>query len=395
MGTKNMIKKGKDKVIDSILDVGKDTVKQLINNQRAIYSLYDTDYGYNRVLKYLYKLAPEKVEKYKEYKIFTSDTITLRMNIKFIIKLSKTDAIIVSTQPIDRRIAKAQNYHHSARQIVLEFIGYNRFRNLHNLLDYIHDKNTPQIIITDSSDYDRALPPVSFDNIIMDQQAKDEIIEGLKDWIENKDEYVSKGMVHKIGILLYGKAGTGKSSIVKAIAHMFGDANIYMMDTGRKVSYSASVICSRATDATENTNKPTIVLMEDFDLFFTHNRNKRDEPRRAMADPIAMDYASQDLHDLLQFLDGNLSVDNTIIVATTTHVEDIDPDVVRYGRFDIQIELGYFDRDKALEYMNLFNYGSKELDSFNLEFPVQPAYLRYKVLEYKAKERKNKRKNGS
>lgn len=52
-------------------------------------------------------------------------------------------------------------------------------------------------------------------------------------------------------------------------------------------------------------------------------------------------------------------------------------------------ELNYFDYNKALDCVKLLGYGKKELDIFNLEYPVQPAYLQSKIMEYRANKLNN------
>ena len=51
---------------------------------------------------------------------------------------------------------------------------------------------------------------------------------------------------------------------------------------------------------------------------------------------------------------------------------------------DIQEELNYFSKDDAAKCVELLGYNEKVLDSMNLEYPVQPAYLQSKIMEYRA-----------
>lgn len=78
------------------------------------------------------------------------------------------------------------------------------------------------------------------------------------------------------------------------------------------------------------------------------------------------------------------STDDTIYVATTNYKDRIDSALIRYGRFDIQEELNYFNKYNAVKCVKILGYNENILDSMNLEYPVQPAYLQSKVMEYRA-----------
>ena len=83
-------------------------------------------------------------------------------------------------------------------------------------------------------------------------------------------------------------------------------------------------------------------------------------------------------------MNGIYSTDNTIYIATTNYKDRIDSALIRYGRFDIQEELDYFDYNDALECVELLGYDEEVLDSLDLQYPVQPSYLQSMIMEYRA-----------
>ena len=88
---------------------------------------------------------------------------------------------------------------------------------------------------------------------------------------------------------------------------------------------------------------------------------------------------------LFQLLDGVFSTDNTIYVATTNYIDRLDSALIRYGRFDIQEELKYFDYEHALEFVGMFGYGEDLLTEIDIQYPVQPAYLQSRIMDYRSK----------
>jgi chaperone BCS1 len=217
--------------------------------------------------------------------------------------------------------------------------------------------------------------PHSFDKIILDENVKLRIVNGLKNWNNSKSWYDEHELVHKIGVFLYGKAGTGKSTIAKAISSMFENAPILTIDPNDIMNSVNGILKMR-----KRYNGTIIVLIEDFDMYF----KSREEIENIQLDIEQKKRKDNNQNAIFQLLDGIYSTDNTIYIATTNYKDRIDSALIRYGRFDIQEELYYFDYDKALECVKLLGYEKKELDSFNLEYPVQPAYLQSRIMELRA-----------
>lgn len=80
---------------------------------------------------------------------------------------------------------------------------------------------------------------------------------------------------------------------------------------------------------------------------------------------------------LFQLLDGLFSIEDIVWIATTNHIEVLDPALIRPGRFDIRMSLPYFERDDAIALATIFEFTdpAKVIDSLNLTYPVQPAKL--------------------
>lgn len=124
-----------------------------------------------------------------------------------------------------------------------------------------------------------------------------------------------------------------------------------------------------------------IVLIEDFDMYFK-SREELENIEIGIAQKKQKDFNQ---NAIFQLLDGVYSTENTIYIATTNYKDRIDSALIRHGRFDIQEELEYFDRNDAVKCAELLGYDEAVLNSLNVTYPVQPAYLQSKVMEYRAR----------
>lgn len=238
--------------------------------------------------------------------------------------------------------------------------------------------------------------PRDFNSIVLPNNVKQDIINRITEWLNNKDWYEQHNLVYKTGLLMYGLPGTGKTSIVQAISNMLGNIPIYMLDSS--LSEYRSIV-----QEIRRFGRPSIVLIEDIDMLFGDDTYKNDQSINTRfneydnsevvpvseEEAFAIDERARNVNSyrqniLFQILDGNLSCDNVIYIATTNHKENLDSALTRPGRFDIQVELNYFDYDLALEFVKKFGYDESVLDSFNLIYPVQPAYLQSRIMGYRA-----------
>ncbi|XP_052483257.1 AAA-ATPase At3g50940-like, partial [Gossypium raimondii] len=143
----------------------------------------------------------------------------------------------------------------------------------------------------------------------------------------------------KRGYLLYGPPGTGKSSLVAAIAnYMRYDVYDLQFQSVRNDSDLRRIL-------TSTTNR-SILLIEDIDCStkVSHNRTKVKEKvkKKMMMMKIEMK-PNVTLSGLLNFIDGLWSScgNERIIIFTTNHKEKLDPALLRPGRMDVHIYMGY------------------------------------------------------
>ncbi|XVE83341.1 hypothetical protein DITRI_Ditri16bG0081200 [Diplodiscus trichospermus] len=184
--------------------------------------------------------------------------------------------------------------------------------------------------------------PATFETLAMEPELKQLIMEDLDSFVASKDFFEGVGRAWKRGYLLYGPPGTGKSSLVAAIANHLR-YNIYdlQVQTARSDADLRHIL-------TSTTNR-SVLLIEDIDcstklshdrakLQFDQQDKENEQPNRlSSTDPGVT------LSGLLNFLDGLWSScgDERIIIFTTNHKEKLDPALLRPGRMDVHIYMGY------------------------------------------------------
>ena len=111
------------------------------------------------------------------------------------------------------------------------------------------------------------------------------------------------------------------------------------------------------------------MTFEDIDFYITKRNGDKD----------FMQYKRDAIQNqILQILDGSYSSDKVIYIATTNHIDKLDPALIRPGRFDLRIEMPWFDRSMAEEFLRSRNSPLSILD--NLSFPISPAKLQSIVI---------------
>ncbi|KAL6656639.1 hypothetical protein ACP70R_004419 [Stipagrostis hirtigluma subsp. patula] len=205
--------------------------------------------------------------------------------------------------------------------------------------------------------------PATFDTLAMDPALKQSIIADLDRFLKRKDYYRRIGKAWKRGYLLYGPPGTGKSSLVAAMANYLR-FNLYDLDLS--TVYSNSSLQKLLTGMP---NK-SILVIEDIDCCFStksregakKREHKQDGAKNGEGDSDSDDNSSDSsderrppprnssqkkdgitLSGLLNVVDGLWSTtgEERIIVFTTNYKDRLDPALLRPGRMDMHIYMGY------------------------------------------------------
>jgi len=179
-------------------------------------------------------------------------------------------------------------------------------------------------------------------SIYLAEGVKEKLWEALDTFMSQEEFYSTHGIPYHFGILLHGPPGTGKTSVVKALAsYLKQDLNILQ----------SSELGSLGKAAAELDPKQ-IMLVEDFDSYCP--ATAADSDKKATASPLLKIMDDAGLSALLNNLDGVASTHGRIVVFTTNHLDKIDSAVLRPGRIDLKIEVGYVDNHSMDKFLTAF-----------------------------------------
>ena len=143
---------------------------------------------------------------------------------------------------------------------------------------------------------------------------------------ETRALYRRMGRPYRLGVLLHGPPGTGKSSAAPALCRMFGATRVHVFSGCRALLRGCSCV-----------EPGSAVLVEDVDRDFA-------SPEGGL----------EHLPELLNFLDGPASVDNTLVVMTANDADALPAVLLRPGRIDVRVEIGYASHAQVEQYARLF-----------------------------------------
>lgn len=158
-----------------------------------------------------------------------------------------------------------------------------------------------------------------------------EIVEFLKD----PSKFDSLGARIPKGVLLVGPPGTGKTLLARATA---GEASVpfFSISGSDFVEMYVGVGASRVRDLFDQAkkNSPSIIFIDEIDAVGRH---------RGAGMGGGHDEREQTLNQLLVEMDGFGANEGVIIIAATNRPDILDPALLRPGRFDRQVAVGYPD----------------------------------------------------
>lgn len=174
----------------------------------------------------------------------------------------------------------------------------------------------------------------TFDDVAGADEEKEELKE-IVDFLRDNKKYTEIGARIPKGVLLLGPPGTGKTLLARAVA---GEAKVpfFSISGSDFVEMFVGVGASRVRDLFEQAKKiaPAIIFIDEIDAVGR---------QRGAGLGGGHDEREQTLNQLLVEMDGFGDNDSVIVMAATNRRDILDPALLRPGRFDRQILVGYPD----------------------------------------------------
>ncbi len=158
------------------------------------------------------------------------------------------------------------------------------------------------------------------------EEVKEELQE-VVEFLRDPSRFVRLGARVPKGILLYGPPGTGKTLLAKALASESG-AKFYSQSASAFVEMFAGLGAARIRKLFQDARKnaPSIVFIDELDAVGAartgHGFNREQD---------------QTLNQLLVELDGFAPTEQVVVMAASNRLQDLDPALLRPGRFDRQM----------------------------------------------------------
>lgn len=171
--------------------------------------------------------------------------------------------------------------------------------------------------------------PRPLESVILPEGVAEKLVDDVDQFRSRKQWYTERGIPWRRGYLLYGPPGSGKSSIVFALAsHLKLNLAMLNLNSGRRTDAELQCLLGELPPN-------TILLIEDIDCVFEQRDAGKDKDNRVT------------FSGLLNAIDGVAASEGTMLFMTTNHVDKLDEALIRPGRCDVKQFIGLPDKGQV------------------------------------------------
>jgi len=289
---------------------------------------------------------------------------------------TKIDNISITLYSYQSNISQIQDFINNIKQSYLDQIESNRVgkKFIYSLknIPYKDDEGNTELWNETIFESTRTFKNMFF-------EGKDEVLEKIHFFLNNKEWYYENGIPYTLGIGLYGPPGTGKTSFLKSLANLTGrhliilslktiktkqqleetffetrynnDNHKNSIGFDKKIIIIEDIDClgdivwkrpktktKRNNRTVQNTNQDVVNTVLTQIIENNNNKSNRTETdifesyKTKNEDPITLD-------DILNLWDGIKETPGRILGISSNHYEKLDPALIRPGRIDITLNL--------------------------------------------------------
>lgn len=187
-------------------------------------------------------------------------------------------------------------------------------------------------------------PPRALETVFLPEAQKRRIVDDVIAFTQAREEYRRRGTPYRRGYLFGGSPGTGKTSLIFALAGLLGRA-VYVINLNNVGGDN------RLLSAFNQVGPDGIVVIEDIDTAeITRDRAvvQAEKAAAKLLAPADMSTTSVTLSGLLNAIDGVAAREGRLLFVTSNHAETLDPALLRAGRMDVRERIERLDRESAL-----------------------------------------------
>ena len=189
-------------------------------------------------------------------------------------------------------------------------------------------------------------------SVVLEAGQAEALLADLQRFYAARERYAQLGIPWRRGYLLFGPPGTGKTSLVTALASELR-LNVCTLSLASPVVSDEKIHTLLA-----GVPQRSLLLIEDVDAFFRQ--------RDAAHAQVRLSFSG-----FLNALDGVATQEGSVLFMTTNHAEQLDPALIRAGRIDERIELGLCNEDQLRRLFLKFHDDEAAARAFAAEYASQ------------------------